>query len=119
MSQEFALATLSASLVLLHEHNKNKEPKRWMYQLFAGGHRHGLDLLDTLKLEDGSGFRNFIRMTVTDFEYLLKMIGGKILKEDTRFSIIHMVKTRSLLMHWLLRCSRTRPHLKCRAASCQ
>jgi hypothetical protein len=38
----------------------------------VGGHTHGLDLLDTLKLEDGSGFRNFLRMTPTDFECLLK-----------------------------------------------
>jgi hypothetical protein len=29
-----------------------------------------LIFLDTLKLEDGSGFRNFIRMTPTDFECL-------------------------------------------------
>jgi hypothetical protein len=51
----------------------------------VGVHTHELDLLDTLKLEDGSGLRNFLRMTPTDFECLLKMIGGKISKENTRF----------------------------------
>jgi hypothetical protein len=53
MSQEAALAAMSASLVLLRE--QNKKPKHWwMRQLFAGGHRYGFDPLDTLKLEDGS-----------------------------------------------------------------
>jgi hypothetical protein len=76
MSQESPLAAMSASLVLLREHNKNKKPKCWwMRQLFAGGHRYGLDLLDTLKLEDGSGFRNFIRMTPTDFKRRLKVFS--------------------------------------------
>jgi hypothetical protein len=120
MSQESALAAMSASVVLLREHNKNRKPKRWwMRQLFAGGHRHGLELLDILKLEDGSGFRNFIRMTSTNFESLLKMIGGKISKENTRFFVVRKVKTRSVLMHWLLRCPRTRPRLKCCATLCQ
>jgi hypothetical protein len=64
---------------------KEKPKLWWMRQLLVGGHRHGLDLLDTLKLEDGSGFRNFIRMTPTKFECVLKMIGGKISKEKTRF----------------------------------
>jgi hypothetical protein len=52
MSQELALAAMSVSPVLPCEHNKNKKPECWwMRQLFAGGHRHGLDLLDTLKLQ--------------------------------------------------------------------
>jgi hypothetical protein len=115
MSQELAVAAVSASFVriLLRAYNKNKKPKRWwMRQSFAGGHTHGLDLLGTLKLEDGSAFTNFISMTPTDFDCLLKMIGGKIPKENTRFSVVHMVKTRRVLTHWLLRCPRTRPQLK-------
>jgi hypothetical protein len=103
MAQELALAAMSASLVLLREHNKNTKPKHWwMRQLFAGGHRNGLDLLDTPKLEDGYGFSNFIRMTSIDSECLLKMIGGKISKQNTRFSVVHTVKTRSVLTPWLL-----------------
>jgi hypothetical protein len=97
MSQELALAAISASLAFLRQHNKNKKPKRWwMRQFFAGEHRHELDLLDILKLEDGSGFRNFTGMTPTDFECLLKMIGGKISKENKRFSVVHMAKTRTV-----------------------
>jgi hypothetical protein len=78
-----------------------------------------LTFLDTLKLEDGSGFWNFIRMAPTDSECLLKMIGGKISKENTRFFVVHMVKAWSVLTHWLLRCPRTRPHLKRYTALCQ
>jgi hypothetical protein len=43
-------------------------------------------------------------MTPTDFECLLKIIGGKIWKENKKFSVVHMVKTRSVLTHWLLQC---------------
>jgi hypothetical protein len=76
MSQELALAAMSASLVLPRQHNKNKKPKRWwVRQLLVGGHRHGLDLLDTLKLDDGSGFRNFTSMTPTDFECRVKVFS--------------------------------------------
>jgi hypothetical protein len=103
MAQQLVLAAMSASLVLLRQDNKNKKPRRWwMRQLFAGGRRHGLDLLDTLTLEDGSGFVNFIRMTPTDFECLLKMISGKISKDSRRFSVVYMVKTRNVLTPWLL-----------------
>jgi len=38
-----------------------------------------------MKLEDGMGFSNFTRMTPSDFEELLQMVGGKISKCDTRF----------------------------------
>jgi hypothetical protein len=63
MSQELALTATSSSLVLLRVHGNNKKPKLWwMRQLFAAGHRYGLDVLDTLKLEDGSGFRNFYQV---------------------------------------------------------
>jgi hypothetical protein len=37
--------------------------------------RHGLDRLDILRLEDVSGFRNFIRMTPTDFECRVKVFS--------------------------------------------
>jgi hypothetical protein len=105
MAQELAPAAMSAALSLLREQNKNKRPTCWwMRQLFAGRHRHGLDPLDTLKLEDGFGFRNFMRMAPTDFECLLNVIGGKISKENTKLSVVHTMKTRSVLTHWLLRC---------------
>jgi hypothetical protein len=45
----------------------------------------GLNLLEKLKLEDGTGFINFIRMTPSDSEELLETVGGKISKCDTRF----------------------------------
>uniref|UniRef100_A0A1B6E0B3 Uncharacterized protein n=1 Tax=Clastoptera arizonana TaxID=38151 RepID=A0A1B6E0B3_9HEMI len=36
-------------------------------------------------MEDAMGFWNFTRLTPTDFEELLLMVGGKISKEDTKF----------------------------------
>jgi hypothetical protein len=49
----------------------------------VGGHDSYLreELLDTLKLEDGSEFRNFTPMPPTDFECLLQMIGGEISRQ--------------------------------------
>ena len=49
--------------------------------MFAGGHAFGFGRLDTLKLEAGSGFRNYTRMTPTDLECLLQMIGVEISKK--------------------------------------
>ena len=64
-------AAVAASAILLRE-RRTKTPKLWWTrQLFAVGHAFGLDLLDTLKLEDEFGFRNFTRMTPRDLECLL------------------------------------------------
>jgi hypothetical protein len=43
------------------------------------GTRHGDNLLADLKVEDGAGFRNFVRMTLADAEVSLQMIGCIIL----------------------------------------
>nr|CAD7590863.1 unnamed protein product [Timema genevievae] len=37
--------------------------------------------LTELKLEDGSGFRNFTRVSLTDFEVILQMFGPRIMKK--------------------------------------
>jgi hypothetical protein len=50
-----------------------------------GGISVRLNLLKKLKLEDVMGLRNFTKMTPSNFEELLEMVGGKISKCDTRF----------------------------------
>ena len=47
----------------------------WERCLFKERNRHGHNLLDTLRLEDGMGFRHFLRMNPVDFVYLLEMVG--------------------------------------------
>jgi hypothetical protein len=54
-------------------------------RLFNDVDQHGNILLSELNKEDGSGFRNFVRMTKSDFEILLQKIGPRIQKKDTKF----------------------------------
>lgn len=74
-----------------------KKPKRWWQtNLFRersnGG---GLPLMNILKNQEISGqYRNFIRMSSTDFEYLLNLIGPKIVKQDTTFRKAISIKER-------------------------
>ncbi|KAG8239734.1 hypothetical protein J437_LFUL019280 [Ladona fulva] len=59
----------------------NEEKKRrrwWMRKAVMEGTSYRDKLLSELKLEDGAGFRNFTRMSPSDFDALLLMIGGKI-----------------------------------------
>ena len=44
-----------------------------------------MNLLEQLKLEDGMGFRNFLRMSPADFKTFLQMVGEKISKDCTVF----------------------------------
>lgn len=52
---------------------------------FCKGTRFGLNLLTSLKMENVMGFRNFTRLTPTDFEKLLQLLGGTIQDKESRF----------------------------------
>lgn len=49
------------------------------------GVQHGYDLLRELHIEDGSGYRNFVRMTKSDMEIMLQKTGLRIQGKDTKF----------------------------------
>jgi hypothetical protein len=42
-------------------------------------------LLAELSMEDGNGFRNFTRMTASDFEFLITIIGSKVSRQNTNY----------------------------------
>jgi hypothetical protein len=46
---------------------------------------YGENLLADLKLENGAVFRNFVRMTPSDFEIVLQIIGSKISGTDAKY----------------------------------
>jgi len=46
--------------------------------MFNNGVQHVHKLLHRLLIEDGSGFRNFIRMMKSDLEVLIQKIGPRI-----------------------------------------
>lgn len=68
--------------------NKSKNKRRyWTTQLFLHRRQNGGEkILRTLAADESTGqFFNFLRMSQTDFEVLINMIGPKITKKDTNF----------------------------------
>lgn len=80
------LVGIAACAVIIMDSEKNRKRRRWWKrERFAEGPRFGCNLLSTLQLEDSMGFRNFTRLTPSDFEELLQLLGGKIKKQENRF----------------------------------
>jgi hypothetical protein len=62
---------------------KEKKQRRW-WRAERYRKRVGNELMQYLKFQHVSGhYKNFTRMSPTDFDKLLTMIGPKILKKDT------------------------------------
>lgn len=87
MSNEtIAAAGICASYIYFNNSKVKKKTRRWWQRKFLEkGFYYGENIMAELKLEDGSGFRNFLRMTTCDFEELLQMIGPKIARIDTKY----------------------------------
>lgn len=63
---------------------KRRERRWWQTELFQK--RNGSELLMDLKSQEISGqYKNFCRMSPSDFENLLQKIGPHITKKDTHF----------------------------------
>ena len=91
MTEDLATAGISLALLCMScdasaRNSIKKRPKKWwVRKLFQSGNQHSTNLLDTLRLNDGSGFRNFLRMSPTDFETILMKVGSQIAKKNTNF----------------------------------
>ena len=83
--EDIALCGMSACLAIITNERSRKRKRWWTREVLTEGPRFGTTLLNKLKMEDAMGFRNFTRLTPTDFEELLLMVGGKISKQDTKF----------------------------------
>jgi hypothetical protein len=66
------------------EARRKKRKRRWWIKTLLKK-RGGLSLLANLSMEDGSGFRTFTRMTASDFELLVTIIGSKVSRQDTNY----------------------------------
>ncbi|XP_050516473.1 uncharacterized protein LOC126892865 isoform X2 [Diabrotica virgifera virgifera] len=82
----------AASFIILSKKKKRKH-KYWVRPSLIGRNTHGgIELINALRkddllagrIEDGQ-IRNFLRMTDSDFEWLLNLVGPKITKNDTNF----------------------------------
>lgn len=79
-----------AAFIVISEENNKKRPRRhpryWQRSfLQARKNYSGSHLLTDLKVDDAAGFKIFCRMSVTDFEYLLNLVGPKIAKRNTNY----------------------------------
>lgn len=90
-NNDLIAAGVCAAYLIIVKNKKNKKKRRLQKGLLRDGVNYGNGLMNDLKLEDGSGFRNFMRMSCTDFENLFFMVGPKISKTDTKFRTINKI----------------------------
>jgi hypothetical protein len=74
-------AAVAAATVII-EHKKKRYRKRWMASFLERRHQN-LTILGEVRMDSCALFRNFTRMTTSDFELLLQLIGPNIKKQDT------------------------------------
>lgn len=73
----------SAAHIIIRKTIAKRKKKRWWVREYLQ-QRESSSLLSSLRMRDGS-FENFTRMSRTDFEILLNMVGPAIVKQDTKF----------------------------------
>ncbi|XP_042857143.1 putative nuclease HARBI1 [Penaeus japonicus] len=85
MSVEVAAAAFVFYFVLLLKSRKDKKKRKtWVRKFLEKGSVHGNLLVEELRL-DGAGFINFLRMSTSDFEILLRMVAPKISRKNTKY----------------------------------
>lgn len=69
------------------EANSRKKRKYWSRSFLRRRNQEGAyrSILNDLRIEDRSGFRNFVRMTPVNFENLLQKVAPYISKQNTHF----------------------------------
>lgn len=83
MSPEEVVAVSAAYIYILSSSlPKRYKKKRWWVRNYLSQRESRDNILRDLRMFDGS-FVNFTRMTSTDFEVLLEMVGPAIAKQDT------------------------------------
>ena len=78
MTRDIASGLIAASAVIIFDTQKRKRRRWWTRQVLSEGPAFGNNLLNKLRLEDAMGFRNFTRLTPSDVEDLLQMVGEEI-----------------------------------------
>ncbi|XP_039763708.1 protein ANTAGONIST OF LIKE HETEROCHROMATIN PROTEIN 1-like [Pararge aegeria] len=73
----------SAAYIIIRKTLAKRKKKRWWVREYLL-QRESSSLITSLRMRDGS-FENFTRMSRTDFEILLNMVGPAVVKQDTKF----------------------------------
>jgi hypothetical protein len=79
------LIICSAAFIVMNSEARRKKRKRRWWKKTLLKKRGGLSLLANQSMEDGSGFRNFTRMTASHLELLVTIIGSKVTRQDTNY----------------------------------
>lgn len=80
-----AAAGASAAFIIIATHGKVRNRRWWQRTFLKNGISYGDNLMSELLLSDGSSFRNFVRLTKSDFEELLRLVAPKISKKNTNY----------------------------------
>ncbi|XP_051579422.1 uncharacterized protein LOC127455506 [Myxocyprinus asiaticus] len=82
-----AVAICALSFAVIHAKKKKKKKRRrvWTKPHLRGRGQYGLEILQRqLELNDKSGFRELLRMTADEFEFLLERVSPLISKQNTK-----------------------------------
>lgn len=113
-----------AAFIVMHhlikkkkEESVKKNRNYWIKHLYQNKDQlGGMKLLNLLSSDESTGhFKNFLRMSASDFEVLINKIGPKIAKMDTKLRKAIPVKERlavTLYVFWL-RGTHTRAYNTC------
>lgn len=83
-----ALLVMSGAALLIASLNKKKKKQRRWWHTNLYKERTGAKLLIDLKSQEISGqYKNFTRMSPSDFEHLLQKIGPYISKQETYYRV--------------------------------
>lgn len=78
-----AAAGASAAFIIIAALEKKRKRRWWQRKFLENGISYGDNLMSELLLNDDGSFRNFVRLTKSDFEELLCLVAPKIAKKDT------------------------------------
>jgi len=93
MSLETLQCAALAAATIIIEHKKKRCRKRWMASFLERRNRN-INILGEVRMDSCALFRNFTRMTASDFELLLQLIGRSIKKQDTNMREAIPISTR-------------------------
>lgn len=94
---------IAAAACVILNLNKNSKRKCWVRPSLLNRKKYsGSNLLDDLRRDDSlsgelrcdGSFKNFLRMSSANFEFLINLVGHKICKQDTNFRDSIPVKER-------------------------
>lgn len=84
-----ACTTAAAALLIIHILNvkkrKKRKPRWWMKKMYRERLQCGNRLMQDMHFEESGSIENFVRMSLQDFENILKKVEPKIKKMNTNY----------------------------------